>query len=246
MTLVVAIGCSDGLVMAADSASSEDCGTKQPVDNKIKRLGNLPLVYGTSGSVGVIQKIDEGLAGFTIKNKPYRTSQELKRLVVPVLKEALENHVSYPQAPYNSPPCAITLFAWVQDGKPWILEIERNGNDQFYGPDLGHFAAIGSGKQLAQAIFRPHLATPRDLTAGRVLAYRVLGDAIALAAGGLGEPIHIFAVGLNGDVHKIENGERKAIRDTCELWRAVERDSLAKVLAPVTTPVPLVEIPQPA
>lgn len=62
MTLIVAFGCSDGVVLSADSASSEqDVGTKQEVSEKIRRVGNLPIVYGGSGDVGLLQKIDEGV-----------------------------------------------------------------------------------------------------------------------------------------------------------------------------------------
>ncbi len=56
MTLVVAVGCRDGVVLAADSASSDaTTGSKQPVD-KIFRLGDHPILCGGSGNGSVLQR----------------------------------------------------------------------------------------------------------------------------------------------------------------------------------------------
>jgi len=82
MTLILAIACTDGIVIASDSASSDPAsGTKQPID-KIKRLGNLSILYGGSGDFGLLQKINENLITFTPKPNLKRTRQELKKLII--------------------------------------------------------------------------------------------------------------------------------------------------------------------
>jgi len=59
MTLIVALGCTDGIVMGADSASSDSVsGTKQPVI-KIQQIGRHTILCGGSGDVGLIQKLFE-------------------------------------------------------------------------------------------------------------------------------------------------------------------------------------------
>jgi len=63
MTLIVGIVCQDGVVLAADSATSDiEAQTKQPTE-KIRRLGHQKIFYGGSGDYGLVQKIEEALVG---------------------------------------------------------------------------------------------------------------------------------------------------------------------------------------
>ena len=151
----------------------------------------------------------------------------------------------YPQQGFHQPPVAILLFAGVHERSPWILEIEKDGRDTLYGGDLGNFCAIGSGKPWAQAVFRPHLGTGRDLQLGKVFACRVLEDSIDLAASFLARPIHIHTVSLNGDVQHVNEVELRQLSDTCELWREGERAALGKLLSPPQPSQAEPEIPKP-
>jgi ATP-dependent protease HslVU (ClpYQ) peptidase subunit len=244
MTLIIGITCRDGIVLAADSAGSDpEIGTKQPFD-KIKRLGTQPILYGGSGDVGLLQKIDETLKNVTPKATLKRTMQEIKRLIIPELKEACDLHVPYPEQYFNKPPCAILLFGCIIEGKPWTIEIERNGNDTVYGDNLGNFAAIGSGKPWAQAIYRPHLRTERDLILGKIFAYRVLEDSINLSAAFLAMPIHIHTISLDGTVEKVSKEDLDGIANTCGIWRNLERDAVGNLLAPKSEETEP-EIPEP-
>jgi len=245
MTLVIGIKCRDGIVLAADSASSDvDIGTKQPFE-KIIRVGTQPLLYGGSGNVGLLQKIDENLKSFIVKPTLKRTLQEIKRIVIPEQKEACEFHVPYPEQFFHKPPEAILLFGCIIEGKPFIIELERNGSDTVYGDNLGNFAAIGSGKPWAQAIFRPHLRTDRDLNLGKIFAYRILEDSINLAASFLSMPIHMFTMSLDGAVTKVIGEDLKELSATCEVWRSLERDAVGKLLAPKGEEEAEPDIPKP-
>ncbi len=231
--------------MAADSAATdEEVGTKQPTI-KVRHIPGQPILYGGSGDVGLLQKINESLAGFRPQGNLKRIRQELKRLVVPELADSRSLHVPYPQRGFNEPPPAILLIAGMADNRPWILEIERDGRDTAYNEDFGYFAAIGSGKPLAQIAFRPHRGATRDLRAGKVLAYRILDDAIDLAAAGLAPPIRLYTLDLAGTVTEVNEAEQLRIAETCELWRSIERDSLGQALAPQPATEPDLEIPLP-
>ena len=94
------------------------------------------------------------------------------------------------------------------------------------------FWLYGSGKAFAQAIFRPHLKTPRDLNLAKTFAYRVVDDAIELAVMGLSHPIHIFTIALDGTIARVDGPEMEAIKSQCELWHALEREAVGKILAP--------------
>ena len=249
MTLIAAIACTDGVIIAADSASSDTvAGTKQQVE-KIKQIGNQPILYAGSGDVGLLQKLDESLASLTLKNTFKRTRQEIKRIVVPELRESHVQHAPYPVLGFQRPPEAILLFVCVINKTPWILEMEKDGRDTCYNQELGDFAAMGSGKPWAQAVFRPHLNTTRDLKLGRIFAYRIMEDSIDLAAGNIAKPIHMYTISLHGTVKRITQEDIKSIKDSCESWRELEREAVGSLLATNTTPPPEpepeAEIPQP-
>src|SRR5260370_32167354 len=180
MTLIIAIGCNNGIVMGSDSASSDPItGTKQAV-KKIQQLGNHPVIFGGAGDVGLIQKIVEELNDLKIRRsaKFKLTRRLIQEACLPDMREARDNHISHSATGYHVPPTAILLFAFVHNKSPHIFEIEADGRDTIYDQNFGFFNAIGSGKALAQAIMRPYLHKERDLSLGKMLAYRILEDAI--------------------------------------------------------------------
>jgi proteasome beta subunit len=247
MTLVVAVGCSDGVVMAADSASTDaETGIKQPSE-KIFPLAGQRIIYGGSGDVGLFQKLQADISGFSQKATLAETRRALQRKIVPILKHAVEMHVPIREPGFHTPPTATLLFAGLtQEKTPWILEIERDARDTVYGDDLGNFAAIGSGKPLAQAIFRPHLPAERDVDKGKLLAHRVVCDAISLASHSLALPVQMYVLRVGCSApEKIEEDEMNRLADSCELWRNIERESLDKALAPATGDKAEAKLPEP-
>ena len=187
-------------------------------------------MYGGAGHVGLLDKLDEALQSLQTKNTLRKTRQEIRKLTAPEHSESIRHHVPYPAAPNHQPPVGILLFAGVIDRKPFILELEKHNTDTVYDERLGSFAAIGSGKSLAHARFRPHLNTERDLVLGKYFAYRVLDDAIQLAVMGLGYPINIQTVSLDGIVGKVEAAEHEHIQAWCEGWRELEREAVEEML----------------
>ncbi|MBM4033650.1 MAG: hypothetical protein FJ291_17970 [Planctomycetes bacterium] len=245
MTLVVAISCTDGVVMASDSASTDVGGGTKQFYEKVKRLGDQPVLYGGAGDVGLLQQIEESLKQFAAKTSLKRIRQELKKLVAPELAASRQFHVPFPRQPFHEPPDAVLLFAGVTNKEPWIVEIEKDNRDTAYGDDMGNFAAIGSGKPLAQAIFRPHLRTRRDLKLGKLFAYRVVDDAISLAAMGLAKPIHIWTVDLQGNIAKCDLSEMEGLSSTCQTWLTLEAEAVGQVLKPEGREPTTVEVPTP-
>jgi len=247
-TLIVALGCTDGVVIGTDSASSDtSSGTKQPV-LKIHQIGDLPIVCGGSGDGGLIQKIHQRLEdeGRKLLGPNFmKTRKNIKVAVLHEQKDAKEYHL--PQnPPFNEPPTATFLFACIQNHTPFVLEIEVDARDTVYDQNYGSFTAIGSGKGLAQVAMRSHLGTERNLEAGKVIAYRVLEDSIELAAMFLSKPIHLYTIDLDGNVKKLSDEEMNAVAGSCELWRQHEREALGKALAPSTVSDVPAPIPEPA
>lgn len=251
MTLVMGIRCTNGVVVAADSASTDlDGGTKQAT-TKIHQVGQLPMLVGTSGDIGLIQKVREALvdAASSLGNKGTLKSlrQELRRFHAAEMKESNNYYVPQPGLPYNAP-AAVLLIIGVLKGEPYVIEIDQTATDTNYDMSMGGFYAIGSGKTIAQALFRPHLfnTETRTLEVGKVLAHRVLSDAIDLASMFLAHPISMYTVSLDGSIRSVDTDELKALESTCSVWRELESDSLKSALRGPTEPVPVAQIPVPS
>ena len=233
MTLIISIACTDGVIIGADSASTDmSAGMRQPTQ-KLHRIGSLPLIFGGSGDVGLLQKIIPEFSQVTaLPNSAKNLRKKLKSLIFREQGEAADGYVRIPGRPVN-PPVAVFLFAAIMDRKPQIIEIDEHGSDTGYeGKREGGFYAIGSGKSLACAIMRPHLFTDRTIGGGKVLAYRILKDSIEMASAGLSEPIHIHTIDLNGAITQVPADELRALGETCNMWKEMEQDCLGKVLAP--------------
>jgi hypothetical protein len=234
--------------LAADSSASDITIGIQQLVEKIKRIGNQPILYGGSGDVGLLQKIDECLTGFSPKTNIKNIRQELRKCIVPEVRESRQSHVPYPDPTYHQPPVSVLLFACVINRQSWIIEMDMDCRDTHYGKEYGHFYAIGSGKPLAQAIFSPYLHIERDLSLGKIFIYRVLSDSIQLASGMIDHPIHIYTIDLGGNVSKLDAAEIEGLKNAVELWHSLERESVGKLIATLkgqsTEEVPL-EIPKP-
>jgi|GEM_PF-3245584 len=246
MTLIVALACSDGLVMAADSASTDSLsGTKQIV-TKIQQIGDRPILFGGAGDAGLIQKIVERLDGLRIRPSTnfMSTRRRIRQACLPEMSEAVRTHVRHLMRGYETPPTAILLFGCVHDNKPHIIEIEADGRDTEYDQNLGCFQAIGSGKTFAQAMIRPHLTRERDLALGKIIAYRVIEDSIELSAGGLAKPIRLYTLTLDESFTELDSNELNNLGNLCKLWREIEGEALGRLVTPLQNQTPAI-IPEP-
>jgi proteasome beta subunit len=235
MTLILGIVCNDGIIMAADSAATDlEAGTKQLSDRKIVHLPKQHCLMGISGDVGLGQKIHNRVEKMHPGFKDVAKFRfELKKEIVEELNAAIKIHAPYPDRLSQTPPAAICIAAGYIEGRPYLIEYEKNGGDTNYAEkELMGFVAIGSGKGLAHALFRPFLAQSRDLSVGKVIAYRVLSDAISVSAHYLAEPIHMYCMTPDGTVQVLSDGEKAQYNTTCALWRRMEFDSLGRALAP--------------
>jgi len=235
MTLIVALACTNGIVMGADSASTDPLSQTKLLVSKIQRLRKYPVLFGGAGDFGLIQKLTEDLNDLKLSpSAQFRaTRREIRKACLPALQEASNTHIRvYVPGCDTDPPTATLLFGGIHRNKPFLLEIEANGRDTLYDDNFGNFRAIGRGTSLAQAVMWTHLNTKRDLQLGKILAYRVLEDSIALSSTGLAKPIHLYAITLDGSLNKLDDEELVNLKVTCETWRDLERETLGSLLAP--------------
>jgi 20S proteasome alpha/beta subunit len=233
MTLILALTCKDAVVMAADSQATETqggnvlAGVRHDVE-KLHQLGP-NMLWGASGSVGVIQDIEDALGDWAAGNPgklddpARRIKPELVKVVAPVLKAAYANYIQVPGRQPN-PPVTSMLLAGRTAGTRWILEIEENGGAEF----KDGFAAIGSAyhyANVAAAMLKEYNASTRELIHGQLLALRVLDTAVAAAAFGVGGALRLAVVSPTGS--KVLPAEEVAqARDLVDGWRQAEAETL--------------------
>ena len=198
MTLVVALICNDGIVMASDGQVTlqSSGGPVRQSAIKIKRFGE-SILWSGSGEVGFIQKIDRALNGLPNESKK-RSIEELRQQIIDIIytqrhralvrsrelhgKEEGDRKASY----------ADTLFCAYEKGKPKIIHITADAKDE----DLEEFgyAASGIGDTFAYTLLRGRDIKSLSCDEGKVLAYKVIRESIDVGAFGLGEPIDIWVI----------------------------------------------------
>lgn len=234
MTLVLALTCSDAVVMASDGQLTSDAAgqpTRTP-SRKLFRAGD--VAWGIAGSTGLRQTVQAELAGRRLTGLGAEARRRaLAALVVPIQREAARMHVALPG---TEPPELDCLFAWCDAGGPRILAIPRTGSDhQFHE----HFAAIGSGDIFAASTVRsvsPLGGPALSVEQAKMVAYSAVADAIDVAAVYLGHPIQMTVVTVDGVVEVGREELDTALADSVDVWRARRREALAPHPAVASAP----------
>jgi 20S proteasome alpha/beta subunit len=225
MSLVLAIRCKGGVVLASDGqATTEAAGqpTRQPVRKLFDIAGR--IAWGAAGAVGLQQALEEAVAGLDPRRgTPEQLRQHLVSLVIPIQQRAVTDWVPHPGA---HPPDLACIFCWWQAARPWILSIPRTGSDhQFHDTH----AAIGSGDIFADfaMVSVAHLDTPElALEEAKMVAFKAISDAIDVAAVFLGPPIQMYVV-RESRVESVPREELEgALADSVDAWKARQRESI--------------------
>jgi len=107
---------------------------------------------------------------------------------------------------------------------PRILHITVNGTPEWI--DGGRFTATGNGDVFAHALLNKYIGRVLPLEKAKLLAYKVIEEAIQVGSYGLGPPIDIWTVGASG-VQRAADEERTALEDAARVLREAEVAMLA-------------------
>jgi 20S proteasome alpha/beta subunit len=235
VTLVLAVRCRDGVVLASDGQATTDAAG-QPTKQAARKLFDVDgrLAWGAAGSVGLQQTLRSELAALDCRGRDAATVRRaLAGVVIPIQQEALRDYV--PQ-PGSDPPDLACIFAWWDGSGPSILSIPRTGSDHQFHP---RYSAIGSGDIFADFAMASvaHLGTADlGLEHAKMVAYKAIADAIEVAAVYVGPPIQMYVVTGAGarPVPREEVGGELA--GSVDAWKARQRESLGP-LAPAPPPL---------
>ncbi|BBX17706.1 proteasome protein [Mycolicibacterium duvalii] len=229
MTVVLAIRCANGIVLASDSQITDPGrGLTYPAQ-KLHSLGRY-AAWGGSGSRAVLYDVEQVFhdeADAIVESK--NIGHALQARVLPILKHHYDAFI--PQVPGQETagtPATYVLAAGYSGDEPFIVDLDPNGL-------IGHheetgFQAVGSGApqaQQAHALLTHFRMSERDLDYGVVAALRVL-DALDASSPSVGGPMDICRLTPDG-AHHMDPDEVDGVRRRVRRWIELERDALDRL-----------------
>lgn len=249
MTLVLALRCRDGVVLASDGQATTDAAG-QPTRQGVRKLFDLGgrVAWGAAGSIGLQQTLSDALVEREDELVTGTPSHELRRrlteIVIPIQQQALRDFVAHPG---SQPPDLSCIFCWCERHGARILSVPRTGSDhQFHD----RHSAVGTGDIFADFAMTSvaHLGTVRlSLEQAKMVAYKTVADAIDVAAIYLGPPIQMYVVTADGAREVTAAELEGGLADSVDAWKARQRETLGPLAAGID--VRLVDAsagPQPA
>jgi len=240
MTLVIALKCTNGIVMASDGQATV-FSTGGPVRQRIKKIFKLAenILFGASGSVGAIQRVRDIFRQYATaisqEGLYYENTVRIRREIFELMKGELDRHQAFHGRREGAPLADILVCVCeLPQGKFRIWHITADCSEEFL--DEVGYGCSGIGDTFAHTLLRNYYSEDLDIDAGKVIAYRVIKDAIDVGAFGLGEPIDIWVMRLKREkegkyvvrTHQLSSEEIMALRETYVSWKNAERELLFK------------------
>jgi 20S proteasome, alpha and beta subunits len=238
MTLVIALNCKNGIVMASDGQATIN-STGGPVRAPIQKIFkiNNHVLFGASGNVGTIQRslaVVEALSPKLEREWNYGLMEEVRKTLFEVYKNEIDRHRAfYKGTPYenihNAPISDVLLCSLTQKQK-MLWHIAPDCSDELL-QDMG-YACTGSGDVFAYTLLKNFNIKSNNIAEGKLIAYRVIKEAIKIGAYGLGEPIDIWVIQhKNGKIviEQLNQEEIIALGDSHLTWRTMEREVFKKI-----------------
>ena len=233
MTLVLALRCRDGVVLASDGQATTDAAG-QPTRQPVRKLFDLSgrVAWGAAGSIGLQQTLVDALAEreaeLVATDSARRLRRRLTEIVIPIQQRALQDFVAHPG---SHPPDLACIFCWCDGHDARILSIPRTGSDHQLHD---RHSAVGTGDIFADFAMTSvaHLGTLRlSLEQAKMVAYKAVADAIDVAAVYLGPPIQMYVVTPDG-AREVPRAELEGgLADSVDAWKARQRETLGPLAA---------------
>jgi 20S proteasome alpha/beta subunit len=238
MTLIVALACKNGIVVASDGqATGGSAGG--PIRMPIQKIYpiNSHVLFGASGSVGVIQKsklVIFSLSQELDKEWDSESMEKVRNALFGVYKNEIDRHRTfYKDTPYedikNAPIADVLLCNFIKKGEneqKIIWHIAPDCSDEMLD-EIG-YGCSGSGDVFAHTLLKNYPIKELDVERGKLVAYRVIKEAIEIGAYGLGEPIDMWTITEEGCKH-LSDEELMALEDTYHSWKELERKIFEKI-----------------
>ncbi|MET0698138.1 MAG: proteasome protein [Mycobacterium sp.] len=226
MTVVLAIRCADGVVIASDSQITDSARGLSFAAQKLHPLGT-HAAWGGSGSRAVLYDVEKifDAEPDAIVGAP-DVGRAVQERVLPVFKHHYENFIEHVPGEKAAGSAATYVMAAGYAGDvPFIVDVDPNGLVGHY-EETG-FHAVGSGSamaQQAQALLAHFRMSERSVDYGVVAALRVL-DALDATSPSVGGPMDVCRITPDGAKH-LDPDEIAKVREQVNRWVELERSAL--------------------
>jgi proteasome beta subunit len=244
MTLVIALKCSDGVLMTSDSQATDMVGIRFPTE-KIFQVTSRAVGAG-SGASNIITDVQSELER---QRETLEASPNVQRSVSALAKPIMETHYNgFIQRVPNflpSSPATSFLLCGMSGAEPWIAEIDPQNQLTDYTPRGFH--AIGSGAPfalMANALLAHFETHAHDLDYGKLVAYRTIEAVIEVSAAGVGFPVRMWCID-EGACLEVDQDELRHLRELSGGWQQAEKEALLDFLSggdsDIAEPIPPVK-----
>lgn len=221
MTLIVGIPADDGVVFASDTQVT--MGEVRANTTKIFQL-NARVLWGGSGDVALIQRVAERLERLPDRDRPLSILRDVLAITV---KDAVHDLLAtdFRTDFFRSDPGNLLrlyqgdfLFVEYQQQAPNMLHVLITGTPEWID---GRFAVTGNGALFAHALLHKYEGVALSLEPAKLLAYKVLEEAIQVGSYGLGYPIDVWQITSSG-TNQLEDNQLALLADAAHTLRGLE------------------------
>lgn len=216
MTLILAIPASDGIILASDGQVTT--GAVRQHGRKILKL-NEHCVWGGSGEVALIQRVQEGIG---TANQPL---EQLRDHLANAIKQCVTGLLNLDfRTPFcqGNPEALLSLhpgdFVFAEHrSEARILHITSYGTPEWIDRPF----ATGTGAVFAYALLAKYQGVSLNVQQASLLAFKVVEEAIEVGAYGLGPPIEIWRLSPTG-VERLDEARIAGLADAARQLREAE------------------------
>jgi len=246
MTLVIALECKDGIVMASDGQATA-VSSGGPIRQKCEKISELHkgILLGASGTVGIIQRCrneikkfakeiaDHGL-NFPLKEeRPDSKIEEviirdkIRQIIFSINKFEKERHKEFYGREEGHPVADILIaFFDKKDEKFKIWHVGYDGGEELL--DEFGYGCSGIGDTFAYAFLKNFYSENMTIETGKIVAYRVIKEAIEIGAYGLGDPISVWVI-TKEKCRQLGKEELTGLEHTYSIWKDLENRTFEKI-----------------
>jgi len=230
MTLIIACKCSDGIVIASDSQETFGSSAgpiKRKVLDKIFPISGGILIGGAGHSL-IMQRLKNGIDNLSPQFSEI-TLEDARDIICdnimhPLRKEMLNKFKDIygpERGEKEAPSVDIILTGYSLSGIPTVYMINRDG----IWEEESDYCAIGIGDAFAHIMLKDIDTCSLEIEKIKPIIYKTILDAIETGAYGMGEPITLWTVIMDGNSDKkaslIEQKEIQGIKTTVETMKGI-------------------------
>lgn len=222
MSLVLAIPTGDGVVLASDGETT--AGEIRTAGPKLRHL-TARCAWGAVGEVSVIQRVEDALGAAP----PGSNLDALRDHVASAVRESMSALMQLDfRTPYiqHDPAQLVELhpadFVFAEfDGRARILHVPPFGTTEW----IDRAFATGSAAVFAYALLKKYEGVEFTLRQASILAFKVIEEAIAVGAYGVGPPIAVWQV-VQDETRELVADDLAMVSDAARTLRAAEVELL--------------------